>query len=76
MPSVNNQSSTRADDQDRRAIDLPNEAHLESLTQKATKFVSGPWGTITLFGTLAASDLLICGILMWGRVRAFGFTGD
>ena len=59
MPSVNNQSSTRADDQDRRAIDLPNEAHLESLTQKATKFVSGPWGTITLFGTLAAWAIAI-----------------
>ncbi len=40
-------------------MDLPNEAHLESVTQKATKLVSGPWGTIILFGVLAAWAIAI-----------------
>jgi low affinity Fe/Cu permease len=59
MPSVNNQLPTPADDRNRRAIGLPNEAHFESVTQRATKFVSGPWGTIILFGILAAWAIAI-----------------
>lgn len=59
MPNANNQSATRSGDRDRRAMDLPNEAHLESVTQKATKLVSGPWGTIILFGILAAWAIAI-----------------
>jgi low affinity Fe/Cu permease len=59
MPNANTQSATRSDHRDRRVIGLPNEDHFESVTQKTTKFVSGPWGTITLFGTLAAWAIAI-----------------
>ncbi len=34
-------------------------AWLEAFSQKATDFVSGPWGTITLFATLAVWALAI-----------------
>jgi low affinity Fe/Cu permease len=59
MLSAHNESETRSGERDSRTMGLPNEAHLESVTQKATKFVSGPWGTITLFGTLAAWAIAI-----------------
>ena len=49
-------------------MDLPNEAHLESVTQKATKLVSGPWGTIILFGILAAWAIAIP-FVGWSSVR-------
>jgi low affinity Fe/Cu permease len=31
----------------------PISTHLESFSQRATRFISGPWGTLTLFSTLA-----------------------
>jgi low affinity Fe/Cu permease len=59
MPNDTNQSATRPNMRDLPATGLPNEAHLESVTQKATKFVSSPWGTTTLVGTLAAWAIAI-----------------
>jgi low affinity Fe/Cu permease len=32
--------------------DRPTGTHLESFSQRATRFVSGPWGTLTLFSVL------------------------
>lgn len=58
-PDSASQSATRAGDHDHRVSGLPNEAHLESVTQKATNFVSGPWGTITLFAILATWAIAI-----------------
>ena len=40
--------------------------HLESLSQRASNFVSGPWGTVTLFGTLAAWAIAIP-LVGWSR---------
>jgi low affinity Fe/Cu permease len=39
---------------------------MESVTQKATKFISGPWGTIILFGVLAAWAIAIP-FIGWSR---------
>src|SRR4051812_1122865 len=39
---------------------------LESLSQKASEFVSGPWGTLTLFGILASWAVAIP-IVGWTR---------
>ena len=33
--------------------------YLEAFSQKATNFISGPWGTITLFGTLVSWAMAI-----------------
>ena len=59
MANATNQSSTRSHLPDRPAIDLPFAAPLESFSQKATDFVSGPWGTLALFAILAVWALAI-----------------
>ena len=42
--------------------------HLESLSQRASNFVSGPWGTVTLFGILVA---WVAAIPLIGWTNAF-----
>ncbi len=59
MPNSNKRLATGAVERDRRATSLPNESHFEPVTRRPTKFVSGPWGTIPLFGTLAAWAIAI-----------------
>jgi low affinity Fe/Cu permease len=38
---------------------LSGHPYLEAFSQSATNFVSGPWGTVTLFGTLASWAIAI-----------------
>jgi low affinity Fe/Cu permease len=54
MTSPSNQSSNRSQGPDRRATGPFGAPQFESYSQKATEFVSGPWGTIVLFGILAS----------------------
>jgi low affinity Fe/Cu permease len=54
MKNENHPITNHPQDADRRAAGFSGGPRLESLTQKATEFVSGPWGTIALFGVLAS----------------------
>jgi low affinity Fe/Cu permease len=68
MTNASNQSSNRTPGRDRRAGGPFGAARFESISQKATDFVSGPWGTITLFGILASWAITIPFV---GWIRAY-----
>jgi low affinity Fe/Cu permease len=59
MSQVRNSASTSSREPRRPASGLSDSPHLESLSQKASDFVSGPWGTITLFAILAGWAIAI-----------------
>jgi low affinity Fe/Cu permease len=59
MKNETNQLSTRLHDPERRARGPSGGPPFESFSQKATDFVSGPWGTIALFGILASWAIAI-----------------
>jgi low affinity Fe/Cu permease len=58
MSNATNQSASQAQP-DRPGRLFPGGPPFESFSQKATAFVSGPWGTITLFATLATWAIAI-----------------
>jgi low affinity Fe/Cu permease len=66
MINANNRPPNRARDPDRRVKAFPGAPPFESFSQKASDFVSGPWGTITLFGLLA-SWVIIVPFIGWSR---------
>jgi low affinity Fe/Cu permease len=66
MKNANNQSSSHPQNADRRASGFSGGPPFESFSQKATDFVSGPWGTITLFGILT-SWLIAIPFVGWTR---------
>src|SRR5471030_1240414 len=66
MINATNPSPNRTGDPDRRVKRFPGGAQLESFSQKASDFVSGPWGTITLFGLLS-SWVIIVPFIGWSR---------
>jgi low affinity Fe/Cu permease len=68
MLNTSSDTLNRARDPDRRVTRLPGVAPLESFSQKASDFVSGPWGTITLFGLLG---LWIIAVPFIGWSRAY-----
>jgi hypothetical protein len=68
MKNENHPITNHPQDADRRAAGFSGGPRLESLTQKATEFVSGPWGTIALFGVLASWAVTIPFV---GWVRAY-----
>jgi low affinity Fe/Cu permease len=59
MTDTTKQSSNRSRGPARRGDGLPSGPRLESFSQKATEFVSGPWGTLTLFAILATWAIAI-----------------
>jgi low affinity Fe/Cu permease len=59
MANATNPSSKRPSHRDRHAAGPPGGPELELISQKATDFVSGPWGTLTLFGILASWAIAI-----------------
>jgi low affinity Fe/Cu permease len=64
MTDVTKQLSNRSSN---RVEALPRGPRLESFSQKAAEFISGPWGTITLFAILAGWAIAIP-FLGWSRV--------
>jgi low affinity Fe/Cu permease len=66
MINATNPSPSRATDPDRRVKRFSGGPPLESISQKASDFVSGPWGTITLFALLA-SWVITVPFIGWSR---------
>jgi low affinity Fe/Cu permease len=59
MTNAIKEPSNRAHGHDRRVRVLSSSPAFESFSQRATDFVSGPWGTIALFGILASWGIII-----------------
>jgi low affinity Fe/Cu permease len=59
MRSPANQSSDRAPRPAGRPIVPPGSSRLELISQKASEFVSGRWGTLTLFAILVSWAIVI-----------------
>jgi low affinity Fe/Cu permease len=53
MGQATSHTDSRTNDPGRWSKGFSGHPYLESFSQKATNYISGPWGTITLFGTLA-----------------------
>jgi low affinity Fe/Cu permease len=64
-----NQEVNRSPGTVRRIKELSKGLSLESFSQKASRFISGPWGTITLFGALAIWAIAIP-FAGWSRAYA------
>jgi hypothetical protein len=59
MKNAAKEPSSRPHGHDRRIRVLSSIPAFESFSQRATDFVSGPWGTIALFGILASWGITV-----------------
>jgi low affinity Fe/Cu permease len=59
MGHAASETDNRPNDPGRWSNGFSGHPYIEALSQKATNFISGPWGTITLFGILASWALAI-----------------
>jgi low affinity Fe/Cu permease len=59
MNNATNSAENRPDNVKRWTEGFSRHPSFESFSQKATHFISGPWGTITLIGTLASWAIVI-----------------
>jgi low affinity Fe/Cu permease len=59
MKNATKEPSNRPHGHDRRIRVLSSIRAFESFSQRATDFVSGPWGTIVLFGILASWGITV-----------------
>jgi low affinity Fe/Cu permease len=71
--TATDESSNRPHEPDRRSKGPAAGPLFESFSQRATDFVSGPWGTIALFGILASWAIAIAFV---GWTRAYGAISE
>jgi len=66
MGRATSQTENQSNDPRRWSKGFSGHPYLESFSQSATNFISGPWGTIALFGTLASWAVTIP-FIGWSR---------
>jgi low affinity Fe/Cu permease len=73
MKNATKEPSNRPHGHDRRIRVLSSIPAFESFSQRATDFVSGPWGTIALFGILASWGITI---LLVGWTKGYEWISE